>query len=290
MALKSKSSSQSSSVASESSQKISHFLLRAIADVQKRNKSHSLRALAKRLEISPSYLSKIVNGQKRLPPNLLTRMSSVLNLDHIMLRELQSLMVAEIESAVLQPQTGMSARIEERNPGLKYYATLNAKEFWLLEKWYYIAILNLATTHDFNADPVVIGTRLGITVQSAREGLGLLIAHGYLVKDQDGKMNRSAVKIRFPTQQSHAMIRSYHATHLRKAALLLDHANAGQTFNERLISGISFAGDRRRLENAKAMVHEALYKAAEYLASGDCNEVYHLAIQLFPVSRKGEDD
>jgi uncharacterized protein (TIGR02147 family) len=268
------------------SEKISSFLRHALEDLQKKNSSLSLRSVAKRLAISPSYLSKIFNGKKRVPPALVAKLGDVLQLDHLLLKDLQILMLEEIEDNTIMPSTGISSRAVLDTASMLEYESLPSKEYWLLEKWYYIAILNLATVRGFKAEPAWIAKRLGIREVSAKEGLSLLIAKNYLERDKEGGCKRSKIKVRFPTQQSHQAVRDYHAAHLRKSQQILEREPSQYpSFNDRLISGISVAGDKRRIETARAMIHDALYKAAEYLADGDCDEVFHLAVQLFPVTK-----
>ncbi len=286
MALNEKDSVATFGVEHATASKISDFLRQAIADVQKRNARLSLRAIALRLEISPSYLSKIVNGQRRIPAALLNRLGEVLGLDHLLLRRLQSLMMANIEATDLTPETGLSASAPEPEAPLNDYDALSSKDHWLLEKWYFAATLNLATVSGFKADASWIAKRLGIQESSAKEALTLLFVNQALIKKEDGSVERGKLRFRFPTNQSLPVVRDYHHAHLKKAAQLLDRADTTQHFDERLIAGVSFAGDPSRLEMAKTIVHEAIFKAANHMADGDVSEIYHLAIQLFPVTKK----
>lgn len=72
---------------------------------------------------------------------------------------------------------------------------------------------------------------------------------------------------------------------IQKAAAGLENVPSEAEFAERLVSGISFAGDPKLLPEAKVVIEEALYKAAAILADGDCTEVFQLNLQLFKVSR-----
>ena len=108
MALKSNDLLSAAPVDSSTAAKISVFLRQAIVDVQKRNARLSLRAIAMRLEMSPSYLSKIVSGQRRIPASLLGPLGEVLGLDHLQLKTLQALIMANFEATDLTPETGLN--------------------------------------------------------------------------------------------------------------------------------------------------------------------------------------
>lgn len=48
---------------------------------QNRNAAYSLRAFARDLEIAPAHLSQVLNGKRRLSPDLASRLASKLSLN-----------------------------------------------------------------------------------------------------------------------------------------------------------------------------------------------------------------
>jgi hypothetical protein len=73
---------------------------------------------------------------------------------------------------------------------------------------------------------------------------------------------------------------------ITRAADLLVRPPTEDEFAERLLSGLSLAGDPRQLASAKLIIEEALYRAAETLADGECSEVFQINLQLFKVTKK----
>jgi hypothetical protein len=73
---------------------------------------------------------------------------------------------------------------------------------------------------------------------------------------------------------------------IQKASLLMQLTPSEQDFSERLISGVAFAGNPSKLPEAKVIIEEAMYKAAELLASGNCTEIFQLNLQLFKLSKQ----
>jgi hypothetical protein len=53
-----------------------------------------------------------------------------------------------------------------------------------------------------------------------------------------------------------------------------------------LISSVCFAGSTEKLKEARLILEEAMYKAANLMADEPvCDEVYQLNVQIFPLTR-----
>ena len=65
----------------------------------------------------------------------------------------------------------------------------------------------------------------------------------------------------------------------------MERETSDGAFARRLVASVSVSGDSRKLEKAKAMLHEALYQVAAYLADGECDDVFHLGALAVPFTR-----
>lgn len=262
------------------------LLRSALARLQQTNKAISLRSLAARLDLSPSYLSKVFRGERRLPLKQVGRLAKLLRLDHHETAELQRCVLGELETVKMGTgiRTQSGALAPEGNVPRKF-RSLSEPDYWLLEKWYHVPLLNLATVKDFVPEKNWIAGRLGISPREAESSLDRLLRDGYLLRDEDGTISRSQLQVRFPTTRSHERLRAFHRNMIARAADLLVRPPTEEEFAERLLSGLSLAGDPRQLASAKLIIEEALYRAAETLASGECTEIFQINLQLFKVTK-----
>lgn len=237
----------------------------------------SLRAVARKLEVSPSYWSKVLRGEKPLTKNLFPKAVKTLGLDSQQVAVLQQMMLREIA-----PAKGIEIPIEHAPS--EAYVSLGESDFWLLEKWFYIPVLNsftLSTSHKSS----VIAKRLGLPLTEVESTIELLRLRGFLHK-QNGEWVRSERLARFPTQKSHASVRRYHQQMAQKAREELGRAGAEEGFSSRHISSICFAGSPEKIAEARQILEDALYRATNLMANDPRpSEIFQLNVQLFPLTR-----
>jgi uncharacterized protein (TIGR02147 family) len=269
----------------EQTEAIAKLLRSALERLKKKNDLISIRSIAAHLHVSPSYLSKIFRGERAVSAKLLGVLIKALQLDHHEAAAIQNLLLAQIENQNLASVTGLKTLEPKEGPKLaQEYASLGMADFWLLDDWYHLPLLNLATTEDFESDPAWIAMRLGISPRQAERSLRRSLESGYL-KQEKGKILRTELKLRFPTQRTHEKIRAIHHVLGKKGLEALQKPPSEKEFAERLNAGIAFAGDPDLLPQAKVVIEEALYKAAEILAGGRCTEVFQINLQLFKLTK-----
>jgi uncharacterized protein (TIGR02147 family) len=271
---------------SDFSNEVSELLRAALARLKKHNAMISIRSLALNLNVSSSYLSKVFRGVRPLSASLLPGLIRVLQLDHHAVAKIQRSMLLGIEARKFSGGTGLRSMAEPRaGAPAQDYGLLDWSDLWFLENWFTIPLLNLVTTEDFDDSPAWIAARLGISAAQATETLERLQSSGHLERDHLGKLQRSQLKLRLPMQRSHPMVRAFHQRMGEKALRLLQSQPSEADFAQRLISGISFTGDPAKVPEAKLMIEEALYRAAELLANGPAREVFHINLQFFKVTK-----
>lgn len=264
---------------------VSRLLQGALSRRQKQNPLLSQRSLAVSLRLSPSYLSKVFRGERPFPHRLLGRLAKFLQLDHHEVAEIQRLLLRQMEKENLSSVTGIqTTQVDSKSPASQYH-NKSGVDLWLLEEWFYLPILNLVTTEGFK--PEDLASRLGISEARAESAVRRFVECGYLERMGDGSLRRTELRFRFPTQRSIKQVREFHKKMIEKTLLLLNGPSGDQEFSERLISGINFAGDPRLLPDAKIIIEEALYRAAEVLAGGNCTEIFQINLQLFKLTRPG---
>ena len=267
------------------------LLQEAAAALKSRSSGMSLRAVAARLDVSPSYWSKILRGEKPLSEQLLPRVVKVLALDAQQIARLQRSILETIEEERLAPATGIrtaAASSEGARGGSQIddFRDLGKEHFWILEEWYYIPILNLFTLTTFPKTTEGIAERLGLKSDKAAEAVDRLRRHGFLKASAKGEIERTDLLVRFPTDRSYPSIRRYHQAMLQKARLELTREGAAETFEGRLISAICFAGSSEKIREARLILEEAMYRVSNLMTSEPVSdEIYQLNVQLFPLTK-----
>ncbi|MGZ3713724.1 MAG: DUF4423 domain-containing protein, partial [Bdellovibrionota bacterium] len=132
----------------------------------------------------------------------------------------------------------------------------------------------------------VIADRLGISPAQAEQAVLRLQESGFLRKGEGDRLERTDQKIRFPTDRSFREVRDYQLAMLSKAQEELRTHMGEKHFQQRLISSVCLAGSTKKLNEARLILEEAMYRAANLMADEPmADEVYQINFQLFPLTR-----
>lgn len=263
----------------------SDLLIEAATRLKRQSPGMSVRGVAGRLEITPSYWSKILRGKKPLPPTLLPKIVKVLGLDTQQVAQLQRSILDRIERDQLMPVTGIRTSRKVKKAPTEDYRNLNREEIWLVEEWFYIPILNFCTLSNVKPTIKTIAQRLGLKVEQTRDAVHRLKHYGYLKENRDGILLRTEQKVRLPTSKSLAQVRQYHSALLQRAREELKHVS-DEDFAKRLIAAVNFAGSSQKLKEARLILEEAMYRVANLMADEEkTDEVYQLSLQIFPMTK-----
>lgn len=228
------------------------------ARARSRNSSYSLRAFSDRLGIQVSALSEILNGKRTISKKMGRKILSGLGVNPI-----------ETENILLNSNEDESC-------------DLSLDYFKAIFDWYYFAILSLAEIQDFNATPDWISKRLNISKRDAKIALERLIKLEMLVDNGSGSYRASGIQYKTPTDIVNVSLKNHTIQTLELAIDSVVH----DPIEERDFSTITMAIDPEKIPEAKKMIKSFRKKLSEKLEGGAKKEVYKLAIQLFPLSKK----
>ena len=197
---------------------------------KKKNPSYSLRAFAKLLGISPSYLSLVFSGKRTLPPKQTLKIASKLELS-----PLESLKLA-------YPQYALNSDIRKE---------ISNSEFKVVADWKYFAILALGKIKNNRAQDTWISKRLGINIYEAREAFSTLVDLKMIEKSG---IDFRVTKEDFTTKNDvpSATIRKFHTDVLEKAKLQIEIVPV----EKREFQTMIFAGNSKLFKKAKKMIRE----------------------------------
>ncbi len=235
------------------------ILEQELQKARKKNPRYSLRALAQRLRVSPATLSRLLTGKS--------------NLSKAMARHLvENLQLGAEEKALLLQA--------EHDPYIELPRTQDLEP--VIRHWYYSAIMGLAETKAFKADPAWIAKRLSISAKQAQMALSHLEKIGFLKRNGERLV---PVDIAFSTTEPIKV--DNQAILLDKVELLRRHIldTDPQLTDFSDIGSIIMATGPRKIPEAKVRLKKFRRGLAKYLDAGEKEEVYLIFTQLIPLSK-----
>jgi uncharacterized protein (TIGR02147 family) len=157
---------------------------------------------------------------------------------------------------------------------------LSDDAFKLVADWYYFVIMALCKLPSIPAESRYLSERLGISEFEARAALQRLLRL-QLVEIRDGNLAIVASTPSTTRDVPSSAIRSYHKQNLKLAEESIEKVS----LELREFSSITFPADTKCLPEVKDLVMEFKRKIARIMETPTANEVYTLAIQLFPVTK-----
>ena len=258
-----------------------HLILKKYFEKKKKTAtSFSLRLLAKKLEVSPSFLSRIFTGEKAVPYDMLLKLKSLLDIE------------SEVFASLKQAHTSHGLKSETPVKGKASVKT--SFEGWelteesslrALRQWFYLPILEFITLKSFDGTNEQISQRLGISQAAVEVAVNEMISLG-LIEVDNGLLKKANVKLRWGSAKSLKEIRNFHDQMLIKAQENLRQGIEDKDFQRRLITGITLTAPADKIEAAKQKLAECLHEIANELTGEEGNQVYHLSAQLFPLTKE----
>lgn len=243
----------------------------------KANAAYSARAFARDLGVSPAFITMVLNGKKKINLNRAVEIAQALKLAE---SDKQALI-----GSVLQ-ENGLALEFKHK-VDLEKIVSLSEEQFSVVADWYHFAILDLATTVDFQSSPQWIAKRLGLKAFEVEAAIHRLIKVGLMTKT-GGVLKKSKSNIDLPTTRSTTAVREHHKQMMARASEQLEKTDQ-KSFQKRMICSVTFAASAKRIEQGRKKVLEFQQELADFMSGGDeCDEVFQLNIQFFPHTRDSE--
>jgi uncharacterized protein (TIGR02147 family) len=238
---------------------------------REKNPSYSLKAFSKALGVSAPSLSQVLSGKRPL-----SRKAALRIIHHC------SLSPEDAKNFLASALGVQNPAIDFRSPAKNSYSELDEDAFRIISDWKHYAILSLGDLPDNRATSQWIANQLAITEKEASEAFDRLLRMG-LVKRRGSRFRQSSKPLTAPTGRSTAALRKYHSQNLTKASKALEREETDVEY----FSAITMALDESKLPQAREFIKNFRRQLCEFLEMGRRERVYTLAIQLFPISKKG---
>jgi plasmid maintenance system antidote protein VapI len=231
---------------------------------KERNPSYSLRSFARQLRMSPAHLSNLLSGKRKLTLKQASKISDQLGLSPF---EREQLLFGSDTNLSLS-RNSIQARILEND------------QFALISDWYHFALLSLGETNENFADPKKISKKLGISTTEATGAMQRLERMG-IIRIESGRFRQVGNTLDTARDIPSSAVRKFHQQMCERAKESLENVSVA----EREFNSITLAIDATQIRRAKKMMEEFKQKLAAELERGKRSKVYHLTLQLFPLSK-----
>ncbi len=231
-----------------------------------RNPAYSLRSFAKSIGISPSFLSKILNGHRRITDQVFQKIATSLNLDPELLRSFNR---QESEPSALASR----------------FNNLQLEYFKIISDWYHYALIELTNLDGFQNSPEWISQKLGITVNQAKAAIERLLKLE-LLEVNDGKLRPTSCGNTTTKNEFTDLAFKKMQDDLLKKAL---HSLWNEDLNKRDHTSISMAIHPADIPEVKKRLAKARREICQFLErpqKGKPTQVYNLSISFFALSKE----
>lgn len=254
------------------SMKAQNILLLEFEKRKKRNNNFSLRSFARYLGFSPAQLSQMMSGKRPITLNMAKKI--IEKLDYSPHEKQQFLQVLIKDKKIeAYPEPPLKKQLEE-------------DQFRIISDWYHLAILSLAKLKETKSDPQWIARKLGISVLNAHQALLRLVRLGLLKLSP--KLTQVGEPFEVVTKIPSEAIRKYHKQNLYLAIEKIEEI----PMNQREFQSISIVVHPNRLPHFKKLIDEFLNQAMAMAPTQPQHgsEVYHINVQMFPVTKIKRND
>lgn len=257
-----------------------NYHLRLIVSEYKRrvakNPRYSLRAYASFLNLDPSALSRILAGKQELSVKAAISIVKRLQMSN---DDGRRFLLSVIEGR----RRNEAARVGRivSSPNLRPIPLyIDSDVYEKIADLNAFALLELAHTEEFKSDPEWVAARLEISVTEAKELIDNLLSVGLLKYEDRRLVNVNSYLVADRSEKT-KHIRQNLQEHVLKRAMRSVKKDAPEKCS---FFGMTMAIDASKIEIASRRIREFLENLNDELSTSPRTEVYHLAVQFFPLT------
>jgi len=258
------------------------FLRDSIQKLKERREI-SLREISFELGFkSPSLMTMILKGQRRLAPRAAPRLSEILRLTEKESKYFEAL-VHFCDSKSVDHKLFFEKQLSNLKPQ-EGFVSIDMEIFKIISHPIHFTILEMTSLRGFSAEPQWIQEKLSwCTLTEVREALDRLFKYE-LLEIVGKRTQKTSLQLTTSHDVPNEAIRRYHRMMIELAQESLEK----QTTEERDITGMTVSIDRKKMGQAKALLTEFRRKFQQLLEApnGRATDVYQLNLQFFRLTNK----
>jgi len=232
------------------------------------NPKFSVRAFAALLEMDSSSVSQLMSGKRKAAKKMIIKIGGLLGckpeqLNHL----LQNYKKKKTENSA--------------SKSIQDYKQLSADLYEVISEWHHYAILELTFVDGFESSPQWISRKLGITAVEAKEAIKRLLRLELLRVENFNLIKTDNYITNYSEGLTSGALKS-----LQKKILKLGlEAIESTPQKDKDITSMTMAISPEKLPAAKRKIKEFRRELCEFLEDGCRKKVYHMGVQLYPVSK-----
>lgn len=226
-----------------------------------KNSRFSQRALAKKMSVSSSTLSDLLNGRRHVSAQKALKILARLT---------------DLDGGV---KTNLEARIGLASARR---VQLNKDSYDLISEWIYLGILCLLELEDAPKSPSEIALALGMNEGVVKKAVSRLTQLGMLVAKPGGGFSIENAYFETSDDVADEQIVASHLNGLDKAR----EALLSEPTSRRDFISLTVAGDVGKLAAGKKLTRRFISQLSRTLTGAKLNEVYRISVQIYPLTKR----
>ncbi len=223
-----------------------------------KNPCYSLRAFARDLDISVSYLSEVLTSKKTLKPSYIDQVISKINLDE--------------ESAIIFRESCLF-----ENQGKSTLKEISKEDFNDINDPLVFALLSTFFLEDFVNDVMWISQRLRISQEKCHQLIQALVEKDIL-EIKDGQISRKSLNYIVKNFSNPQKLREFH----KKCLTQIDQSLTNMPSEKIHLNHLCFAINPDKISTFREKTNKYLDEIEKLMETGPQKDLYSLAVYLTP--------
>jgi uncharacterized protein (TIGR02147 family) len=161
------------------------------------------------------------------------------------------------------------------------YSFLTKDQFSVISEWYHYAILELTFVQNFKSSASWIARSLGITTAVAQAAIERLEGLGLLTREKGRLVKTKKFITNFEPGMTSSALKNLQKQVIQMSADAIEMIPQG----EKDITSMTMAIDVNKIDEARKLIAKFRRDLSQFMEDGPQSRVFHLGIQLYPVSK-----
>ncbi len=235
-----------------------------------RNNSYSVRAFARDLDLPRSTIFEVLKGRRLVPTK---------KIKHL----LETLPLSPIEKTLFSESLYRTKvkldEIEISEDSVTQRHLIDDSHYKIIAEWEHYAVLSLLDTNDFESSETFIASRINISKERVKVVLENLEMAGF-IKTEKNQYIKTTEPLATTEDIPSETLRNAHKEVLELSQDKLDEC----AVEDRDYSTVTIAINSEKISEAKSIIREFRKKMMVLLSDGQRDEVYQIAIQMYPLT------
>lgn len=243
----------------------------------------SARYLAKRLNVSPGYISQIFSGKRELPARLLDLICDLLDIDN----ETREVMASELlhlhgwQRKTSREVVNIAAQTSAHT---KDWETPPVSSFHILGSWVSVGILEATSLAGYDGSLEFLAQATGLELSVVQKAVSDLSEAGFL-REQDGVLRKHSRLLDFQSKAHKDHLSAFHESNMQKAQEVMRSRRETLDFETRLVTSAIFTCSEQNIPLLRAKTAEFIREITALGASSRPTDLYQIGIQLVPIGK-----